>query len=102
MSYVLAADSAIAVVALLNHNTGIKILFLVCVTVAGIFGAITVKRRILWVHALPGAIALVLVLRSGVWPDRGNPHPGQDTGIHHADCLDATVISSSGAGFAMP
>ena len=51
---------------LLDHNTGIKVFFLVCVTVAGIFGAITVQRRILWIQALPAAIALVLVLRSGV------------------------------------
>ena len=34
---------------------------LVCVIVAGIFGAITVSRKILWVQAVPGAIALVLV-----------------------------------------
>ena len=35
--------------------------FLVCVIVAGIFGAITVSRKILSAQALPGAIALVLV-----------------------------------------
>ncbi len=35
--------------------------FLVCVIVAGIFGAITVSPKILWVQALPGAIALVLL-----------------------------------------
>jgi len=39
----------------------IKIFFLVCVVVAGVFGAATAKRSILWVQALPGAIALVLV-----------------------------------------
>ena len=42
----------------------IKIFFLGCVIVAGVFGALTVNRRILWVQALPGAIALPLVLAS--------------------------------------
>jgi putative membrane protein len=32
--------------------------------VAGVFGALTVNRKILWVQALPGAIALALVLAS--------------------------------------
>ena len=41
---------------------GIKVFFLGCVIVAGVFGAITVNRRILWVQALPGAMALTLVL----------------------------------------
>jgi putative membrane protein len=40
----------------------IKVFFLGCVIVAGVFGAATVNRRILWVQALPGAIALALVL----------------------------------------
>ncbi len=35
--------------------------FLVCVVVAGVFGGITVNRKVLWVQALPGAIALILV-----------------------------------------
>jgi putative membrane protein len=34
------------------------------VVVAGIFGALTASRKILWVQALPGAVALVLVLLS--------------------------------------
>jgi putative membrane protein len=40
----------------------IKIFFLGCVVVAGVFGALTASRKILWVQALPGAVALVLVL----------------------------------------
>jgi putative membrane protein len=40
----------------------IKIFFLGCVIVAGVFGALTVSRRILWVQALPGAVALGFVL----------------------------------------
>jgi putative membrane protein len=43
---------------------GIKIFFLGCVIVAGVFGAATVSHKILWVQALPGAVALTLVLLS--------------------------------------
>ena len=39
----------------------VKIFFLACVVVAGVFGAVTASRKILWVQALPGAIALALV-----------------------------------------
>src|SRR6267378_2582828 len=42
----------------------IKIFFLGCVIVAGVFGAFTANLKILWVQALPGAIALALVLVS--------------------------------------
>jgi putative membrane protein len=40
----------------------IKIFFLACVIVAGIFGAATASLKILWVQALPGALALTLLL----------------------------------------
>jgi putative membrane protein len=40
----------------------VKIFFLGCVIVAGAFGAATVNLRILWIQALPAAIALALVL----------------------------------------
>jgi len=39
----------------------VKVFFLGCVIVAGIFGAATASRKILWVQALPGAVALALV-----------------------------------------
>jgi putative membrane protein len=39
----------------------IKMFFLLCVIVAGIYGAATVSRRILFVQAAPAAIALVLL-----------------------------------------
>jgi len=42
----------------------IKIFFLGCVIVAGVFGALTANRRILWVQALPGAVAIALVMAS--------------------------------------
>ena len=38
------------------------IFFLVCVIVAGIFGALTAKPTIFWVQAVPGVVALLLVL----------------------------------------
>ncbi len=40
----------------------VAIFFLGCVIVAGVFGAFTASRKILWVQAVPGAIALALVL----------------------------------------
>jgi putative membrane protein len=42
----------------------IKIFFLACVVVAGVFGAATVSRRILVLQALPAAMALLLVVIS--------------------------------------
>jgi putative membrane protein len=47
-----------------SAGDSIKIFFLGCVVVAGVFGALTANRRILWVQALPGAVALALVLAS--------------------------------------
>lgn len=40
----------------------IKLFFLACIIVAGVFGAITASRKILWVQAMPGGVALVLVI----------------------------------------
>jgi putative membrane protein len=40
----------------------VTIFFLGCVIVAGVFGALTANRKILWVQAMPGALALGLVL----------------------------------------
>ncbi len=42
-------------------GTGVKVFFLSCVIVAGVFGAATASRKILWMQALPGVIALALV-----------------------------------------
>ena len=39
----------------------VKLFFLGCVLVAGIYGGITAKRKILYVQALPAAVALVLL-----------------------------------------
>lgn len=43
-------------------GTAVKVFFLLCVIVAGVFGAVTASRKILFVQALPAAIALGLVL----------------------------------------
>jgi putative membrane protein len=40
----------------------IKMFFLLCVIVAGVYGAATVSRRILYVQAAPAALALILLL----------------------------------------
>jgi putative membrane protein len=39
-----------------------KVFFLSCVVVAGVYGAVTVNRRILFVQSVPAAIGLALVL----------------------------------------
>lgn len=38
-----------------------KVFFLTCVLIAGIFGGLTASRKILWIQALPAAVGLVLV-----------------------------------------
>jgi putative membrane protein len=49
---------------LVADRTDVKVFFLVCVVVAGLYGAVTVSRRILVVQAAPAALALVAVLVS--------------------------------------
>jgi putative membrane protein len=40
----------------------VKIFFLSCVVIAGIFGGFTVGKKILYIQALPALIGLILVL----------------------------------------
>src|SRR5215471_12998973 len=40
----------------------VKVFFLLCVLVAGVYGAATASRKILFVQALPAAIGLVLMM----------------------------------------
>ncbi|HUN70129.1 MAG TPA: DUF1304 domain-containing protein [Burkholderiales bacterium] len=42
----------------------VKVFFLACVVVAGLFGGATVNRNILFVQAVPALVALALVLQS--------------------------------------
>lgn len=47
---------------LVRDDTATMVFFLLCVVVAGVFGAITVSRTILVVQALPALLALGAVL----------------------------------------
>ena len=42
----------------------VKLFFLACVLIAGLYGAATANRRILFIQAIPAAIGLLLVLVS--------------------------------------
>jgi putative membrane protein len=44
------------------NGTGVKVFFLGCVLIAGVYGALTASRKILFVQAIPAAIGLALVL----------------------------------------
>jgi len=43
-------------------GTGVKVFFLCCVLIAGLYGAATASRKILFVQAIPAAAGLALVL----------------------------------------
>ena len=58
----LAAGLAYGLVA---DDRAFTVFFLLCVIVAGLYGAATVSRRILLVQALPAAPALAAVLLAG-------------------------------------
>jgi putative membrane protein len=49
---------------LFSGMDAVKIFFLVCVLIAGIYGGLTAKRTILYIQALPGLAGLLLVLLS--------------------------------------
>ena len=49
---------------LVINSTAIKIFFLVCVLIAGIFGGFTARRTILYIQALPALLALLAVYLS--------------------------------------
>jgi putative membrane protein len=46
---------------LLSKRFDVKVFFLACVVVAGIFGSVTAKESILFTQAMPAAIALLFV-----------------------------------------
>jgi len=46
---------------IIAEEPSIKIFFLVCVVVAGIYGSLTARRAILYIQALPGLLALIAV-----------------------------------------
>ena len=45
-------------------GTSIKVFFLLCVLIAGLYGAATASRKILFIQAIPAAIGLALMLLS--------------------------------------
>jgi putative membrane protein len=47
---------------LISDDLTFQVFFLACVAVAGIYGALTVTYRILFVQAIPAALGLLLVL----------------------------------------
>ena len=61
----LAAGLLVGLVAPQPTGYDVRLLFLVFVIVAGLYGAATVQRGILFVQALPAAVALVAVLAAG-------------------------------------
>ena len=46
---------------LLASDFHVKIFFLTCVIIAGVYGAVTVNRKILVIQAIPALIALILL-----------------------------------------
>ena len=50
----------------------VKVFFLACVIVAGVYGGLTAKTTILFIQALPGLLALLAVLAAR--PARVRPH----------------------------
>ncbi|MEI7873563.1 MAG: DUF1304 domain-containing protein [Alphaproteobacteria bacterium] len=57
---------------LVSGRRDVKVFFLVCVIVAGVYGGLTAKTTILYSQALPGALALLAVLFAR--PARTRPH----------------------------
>ncbi|GHF55220.1 putative membrane protein [Deinococcus metalli] len=49
---------------LLIQSPSVQLFFLSCVAVAGIYGALTANRRILFVQTVPAAVAILAVLLS--------------------------------------
>ena len=47
-----------------TDQLAVKMFFLTCVVIAGIFGGFTAKRSILYLQALPGLLALILLYLS--------------------------------------
>lgn len=47
---------------LLIHSPSVQLFFLACVAVAGLYGAATANRRILFVQTVPAVLAMVAVL----------------------------------------
>ena len=49
---------------LISGEFSVKLFFLACVLIAGIFGGLTAKRSILYIQALPALIGLIMLYLS--------------------------------------
>lgn len=49
---------------LLTGDATVKLFFLICVLIAGIYGGLTAKRSILYIQALPALLGLILLYLS--------------------------------------
>jgi putative membrane protein len=49
---------------IISGEFSIKLFFLICVIIAGIFGAFTARRSILYIQALPALLGLILLYLS--------------------------------------
>jgi putative membrane protein len=45
-------------------NFTVKVFFLICVLIAGLYGGLTTRRTILYIQALPGLLGLILLYLS--------------------------------------
>ena len=43
-------------------NTNIALFFLICISIAGIYGAVIAEKRIFFVQALPAILTIILIL----------------------------------------
>lgn len=57
----LAAGCVWAILAPAPLQTPLTVFFTACVVIAGVFGGLTVARRILYIQALPAALCLIAV-----------------------------------------
>ena len=57
---------------LISGRRDVKVFFLACVIVAGVYGGLTAKTTILYTQAAPGLLALLAVLAAR--PPRTRPH----------------------------
>ena len=62
---------------LVGGRRDVKRFFLGCVIVTGVFGALTAKPTILFTQALPGAVALLLVLLASRGKNGRNARPAR-------------------------
>lgn len=46
-----------------SADDSLQLFFLLCVFIAGVFGALSVSRNIFWVQAMPAMLALILLFQ---------------------------------------